>query len=86
MWYTVSMSERDETAVLFGMPFSITGFDAVCAKVDARIRTREPGFVVTPNVNLVCTFHREPAFREAYRQAIAERYRFLSFGDSMLIV
>lgn len=24
--------------------------------------------------------------REAYRQAIAERYRFLSFGDSMLIV
>lgn len=63
------MSERDETAVLFGMPFSITDFDAVCAKVDARIGTREPGFVVTPNVNLVCTFHREPAFRDAYRQA-----------------
>lgn len=24
--------------------------------------------------------------REAYRQAVAERYRFLSFGDSMLII
>ena len=26
------------------------------------------------------------AVREAYRQAIAERYQFLSFGDSMLII
>lgn len=64
------MSERDETAVLFGMPFSITDFDSVCTSVDTRIAAREPGFIVTPNVNLVCTFHREPAFRAAYRQAI----------------
>lgn len=64
------MSERDETAVLFGMPFSITDFDSVCANVDARVQSREPGFIATPNVNLVCNFQRDPVFREAYQKAM----------------
>jgi N-acetylglucosaminyldiphosphoundecaprenol N-acetyl-beta-D-mannosaminyltransferase len=63
--------------MLFGMPFSITEFDAVCAAVDARIQSREPGFIVTPNVNLVCNFHRDPQFREVYPKA------FLWLADGM---
>lgn len=35
---------------------------------------------------LVCTFAGRELIREAYRQAIAERYRFFSYGDCMLIL
>ncbi|MCX5831138.1 MAG: tRNA preQ1(34) S-adenosylmethionine ribosyltransferase-isomerase QueA [Deltaproteobacteria bacterium] len=35
---------------------------------------------------LVCTFAGRELIREAYRQAIAERYRFYSYGDCMLIL
>lgn len=35
---------------------------------------------------LVCTFADRELIREAYRQAIAERYRFYSYGDCMLIL
>lgn len=63
------MSEREETALLFGMPFSILDFDGVCAAVDARIASSEPGFIVTPNVNLVCTYQRDATFRASYPRA-----------------
>lgn len=35
---------------------------------------------------LVCAFGGTGLMREAYRQAIAERYRFYSYGDCMLIL
>jgi S-adenosylmethionine:tRNA ribosyltransferase-isomerase len=35
---------------------------------------------------LVSAFATREQIMEAYRQAIAERYRFFSFGDAMLIV
>jgi S-adenosylmethionine:tRNA ribosyltransferase-isomerase len=35
---------------------------------------------------LVCTFAGQELIREAYRQAIAEGYRFYSYGDCMLIL
>jgi len=35
---------------------------------------------------LVCSFAGRDLIREAYRQAIAERYRFYSYGDCMLIL
>lgn len=35
---------------------------------------------------LVCTFAGRELIREAYRQAIAEGYRFYSYGDCMLIL
>jgi S-adenosylmethionine:tRNA ribosyltransferase-isomerase len=35
---------------------------------------------------LVCAFGGTELMREAYRQAIAERYRFYSYGDCMLIL
>jgi len=35
---------------------------------------------------LVCSFAGRELVREAYRQAIEERYRFYSYGDCMLIL
>jgi S-adenosylmethionine:tRNA ribosyltransferase-isomerase len=35
---------------------------------------------------LVCAFAGRPLILQAYRTALEERYRFLSFGDAMLIV
>ena len=35
---------------------------------------------------LVMAFIGEQAVRELYREAIAERYRFYSFGDAMLVL
>jgi S-adenosylmethionine:tRNA ribosyltransferase-isomerase len=35
---------------------------------------------------LVCAFGGTEAVLEAYRQAVAHRYRFYSYGDCMLIL
>jgi S-adenosylmethionine:tRNA ribosyltransferase-isomerase len=35
---------------------------------------------------LVCAFAGRELMLEAYREAVGLRYRFLSFGDAMLIV
>jgi S-adenosylmethionine:tRNA ribosyltransferase-isomerase len=35
---------------------------------------------------LVCAYAGTDLMREAYRQAIAARYRFYSYGDCMLIL
>jgi N-acetylglucosaminyldiphosphoundecaprenol N-acetyl-beta-D-mannosaminyltransferase len=69
MCYKYAMSERVEHPNLLGVPFSNVGFEDVCSAIDERITSREPGYIVTPNVNLVCNFHRYPDFREAYRKA-----------------
>ncbi len=37
-------------------------------------------------IMLVCAFASRPLIMEAYRQAVAERYRFFSYGDCMLIL
>jgi S-adenosylmethionine:tRNA ribosyltransferase-isomerase len=34
---------------------------------------------------LVCTFASQSLIEQAYAVAIQERYRFLSYGDAMLI-
>ena len=35
---------------------------------------------------LVSAFYNRESVMEAYRTAVAEKYRFFSFGDAMLIV
>ena len=37
-------------------------------------------------IMLVCAFANRDLIMEAYRQAVAERYRFFSYGDCMLIL
>jgi N-acetylglucosaminyldiphosphoundecaprenol N-acetyl-beta-D-mannosaminyltransferase len=54
---------------IFSLPISKISFDEMCAAIEERIRTRKPGYVVTPNVNIVCTYHRNDSFRTAYRNA-----------------
>jgi N-acetylglucosaminyldiphosphoundecaprenol N-acetyl-beta-D-mannosaminyltransferase len=54
------------TVELFDIPFSNVAFDELCACVDDRIESREPGYITTPNVDHICRFHRHEAFREAY--------------------
>ncbi len=58
-----------EPVVLFGIPFSNVSLDEFCAAIRTRISNGNPGFVVTPNVDHVCRYHRDAAFRSAYANA-----------------
>jgi len=44
-------------------------YEDLCACMAARMAERQPGFIVTPNVDHVCRFHRDPAFRASYESA-----------------
>jgi N-acetylglucosaminyldiphosphoundecaprenol N-acetyl-beta-D-mannosaminyltransferase len=43
--------------------------DEVLSAVDRRIESGRPGYVVTPNVDHVCRFQRDPEVRAIYRDA-----------------
>ncbi len=74
------MADQIETLDMFGIPISNVTFGQVCTLVAQRIAGREPGYVVTPNVNHVCLCHRDSEFREAYMQS------FLSLPDGVPII
>jgi len=63
------MDERPPTVELFNITFSKVTLAEVRAVLERRIEANEPGFIVTPNVNHVCMYHRDAAFREAYGKA-----------------
>lgn len=65
---------------LFGIHMSSLGFEGVCARIAERIRQWQPGFIVTPNVNHVCTCERDARFRATYERA------FLALPDGMPII
>lgn len=69
-----------DSVVLFGIAFSRVSFDELCLYIDQRIADRVPGYIVTPNVDHVVRFHRDPAFRKAYEHA------FLVLTDGMPIL
>jgi len=58
-----------EAVDIFSVTISKTTFTEACEEIDARIESRNPGFIITPNVNLVCTYHRSPEFRRVYHRA-----------------
>jgi len=58
-----------DQVVLFGIPFSHVSLDELCAAIRTRISSGNPGFIVTPNVDHVCRFHRDAAFRSNYANA-----------------
>lgn len=58
-----------ERVVLFGIPFSHVSLDDLCTAIRTRVSSGKPGFVVTPNVDHVCRFHRDAAFRSVYANA-----------------
>jgi N-acetylglucosaminyldiphosphoundecaprenol N-acetyl-beta-D-mannosaminyltransferase len=58
-----------ESVELFNIRFSKVTLDQVKAILTERIRSRVPGYVVTPNVDHVCMCYHEPMFRESYERA-----------------
>ncbi len=66
-----------ESLRLFGVPFHNVDFGEAMAAIDRRIVSREPGFVLTPNVDHVCQFQKKPELRAAYEAC------FLSICDGM---
>ena len=65
---------------LFGVHMTSLDFAGVCVRIAERIRARQPGFIVTPNVNHVCSCARDPRFHAAYLRA------FLALPDGMPII
>lgn len=57
------------TVELFDMSFSNVTFSELCEQVDLRVRSRQPGYICTPNVDHICQYHRLEPYREAYKKA-----------------
>lgn len=74
------MAEAIDTLEMFGIPISNVTFEQVCNLIAQRIAVREPGYIVTPNVNHVCLCHRDADFRDTYLQS------FLSLPDGVPII
>ena len=54
---------------LCGVPMACLDFAKLCEVIDSRVRAGAPGFGVTPNVDHICMYHRNPALRAAYADA-----------------
>ena len=65
---------------LFGMTISNVTLDEALQDMDRQIVSREPGYIVTPNVDHVIEFRDNPEFRDAYRDA------FLVLADGVPIL
>lgn len=65
---------------LFGIHMTSLDFEGVCGRIIDRIRSAQPAFIVTPNVNHVCSCARNPEFRAAYQRA------FLALPDGAPII
>jgi len=59
----------DNTVELLGMSVANLSIEEVCTRIDARVQSREPGYVVTPNVDHVCRLARDKALQKAYQEA-----------------
>lgn len=55
------------TVTMFGMTINNVTLDEVFDAVTRQIEAREPGFILTPNVDHVCDFLANPEFHEAYQ-------------------
>lgn len=75
-----SLSSDPDAVQLFGIYMTTLDFDGVCERIARRIRARQPGFIVTPNVNHVCLCVRNERFCAVYKNA------FLALPDGMPII
>ena len=60
------MSAKANKVELFGLSIDNLTYAELCAHIDARIANHDPGYIVTPNTDHVCRFHRDENFRGAY--------------------
>lgn len=63
------MNTAPEKVTILGVAFDSLDYEQLCASVERRIASREPGFVVTPNTDHVCRYHRDPEYKRAYADA-----------------
>lgn len=54
---------------LFGMAINSLTWEELFEAVDKHLASDRRGFVVTPNADHVCMYHRNPELRDAYRKA-----------------
>ncbi|MCP4641574.1 MAG: WecB/TagA/CpsF family glycosyltransferase [bacterium] len=66
-----------ETVELFNIRFDNVTFEEVRGRIAERIESREPSYVVTPNVDHVCRYAKDEHFRTAYGGA------YLVLADGM---
>lgn len=69
-----------DTISMFGMTINNVVLSEVFAAISRQIETREPGYMLTPNVDHVCEFQENAEFRDAYRNG------FLVVADGMPIL
>ena len=72
-----SVPNKPAHEMVCGVPVARMSFHDLCMALGDRIRQRRPGFLVTPNVDHVCLFHRRADIRAAYREA------FLALPDGI---
>jgi len=63
------MNTAPPKVTILGVAFDSLDYEELCACIDLRIASREPGYVVTPNTDHVCRYHRDPDFQHAYAGA-----------------
>lgn len=66
-----------DTIRIGGVPIHNVTLDETLEVIEARIRARRPGFMLTPNVDHVCLCQKDPEFLAAYEAG------FLSVADGM---
>ena len=69
-----------DTVSMFGMTINSVTLSDVFETIDRQIESREPGYILTPNVDHVCEFQESAEFREAYRNG------FLILADGMPVL
>lgn len=68
------------TVTMFGITMNSLTLEEAFAAVTRQIETREPGYILTPNVDHVFDFQRNAEFRDAYQNG------FLVLADSTPIL
>lgn len=63
-----------------GVMVDLVSLEDMLREIEARVRQRVPGYIITPNVDHVCLCRRNPEFEQAYRGA------FLSVPDGMPLI
>jgi N-acetylglucosaminyldiphosphoundecaprenol N-acetyl-beta-D-mannosaminyltransferase len=69
-----------DTVTMFGMTINNVTLEEVFASVSRQIEAREPGYILTPNVDHVCIFQHSEPLRNAYHKG------FLVLTDGVPII
>jgi len=54
---------------VLGVNFDNLDYEGLCERVERRIADRQPGYIITPNTDHVCQYHRNPEFQQSYTDA-----------------